>query len=105
MITLPIAAVVLLVLAGLSGGWLLGHGQGKHRCVVCYGPLPRVCAGGECGARPGHTLEEQMNWWYGTEATEAVDKALAEPEPQPQQDWAHDLVGSLRTDQWQGHRR
>lgn len=49
MITLPVAALILLILSGLAGGYLLGHGPSQHRCVICYKPLSRVCTDGRCG--------------------------------------------------------
>lgn len=60
MITLPIAVGVLLILAAMSGGWLLGHGAGKFRCIICYRPLPKVCPDGRCGGTPGRTHPDAL---------------------------------------------
>ena len=46
----PFFAVILLVVAGLAGGFLAGQGSGRNRCVICGRTLSRVCAGGRCGA-------------------------------------------------------
>lgn len=48
-----LAVCALLILVALAGGYLLGHGTGTPRCIICGKPLARVCAGGRCGGRPG----------------------------------------------------
>lgn len=50
---MPIAAAVMLIVAALAGGFLLGHRDSAHRCRICQRPLPRVCHGGRCGSTPG----------------------------------------------------
>jgi len=58
-------AVILLVIAAFCGGFLLGHGTGIPRCVICAKPLPRVCPGGQCGGTPGRSETEQLIWGSG----------------------------------------
>jgi len=66
MSTIPSAIIVLLILAAFCGGFLAGHGIGKHLCLVCGRPLPRVCADGRCGGTPGLSASSQTHGIYST---------------------------------------
>jgi lipopolysaccharide export system protein LptC len=57
-IAIPWAVLVLLVVAVLAAGWLLGHNTDRHNCVICYKPLPRVCSDGHCGGTPGQEIPD-----------------------------------------------
>ena len=93
MVTVPIAALILLALALLAGGWLAGHGTGKPRCVVCGQELPRVCPEGRCGREPGRTpgAGPDVDGW-----NRHVDGALALAVPIWDAQLVDDALSSLR---------
>lgn len=47
------ATYVLVALAAGAAGYLIAAVRDRHCCVICYRPLPRVCADGRCGGTPG----------------------------------------------------